>query len=155
MRLPERFCKSFLILIFCVVSFTVAAQDRCGTVEYIELLKSKNVLLENSNTFEKWLQEKRLSKERQARTQRTQATYQVPVVVHVIHNGEAIGFGTNISDEQIQSQINVLNKDYKRLNVDASSTPPEFQSFAGVFDVEFIHAKQDPEGLATSGITRV
>jgi hypothetical protein len=137
------------------VSFTLEAQDRCGTVEYIELLKSKNVLFENSNTFEKWLQEKRLSKDRQTKTQRTQATYQVPVVVHVIHNGEAVGSGANISDEQIQSQINVLNKDYKRLNADASSTPPEFQGFAGVFDVEFILAKQDPEGLATSGIVRV
>jgi len=137
------------------VSLTVAAQDRCGTVEYIELLKSRDALFENSNTFEKWIRERQSLKERQAKTQRTQATYQVPVVVHVIHNGEAIGSGTNISDEQIQSQINVLNRDYKRLNADASSTPPEFQALAGAFDVEFILAKQDPEGLATTGIVRV
>ena len=137
------------------MSFSVAAQDRCGTVEYIELLKSKNTLFENSNTFEKWIQEKQQSKTRQPKTQRTQATYQVPVVVHVIHNGEDIGSGTNISDAQIQSQINVLNKDYKRLNADAGSTPPEFVTVAGAFDIEFVLAKQDPEGLATNGIVRV
>src|SRR6185295_18176045 len=95
--------------------------------EYIELLKSKNVLFENSNTFEKWLQQKQASRSRQTKSQRTQATYQIPVVVHVIHNGEAVGSGTNISDAQILSQISVLNKDYKRLNADAGNTPPEFQ----------------------------
>ena len=133
----------------------MAAQDRCGTVEYIELLKSKNVLFENSDTFEKWIQQKQSSRKRETKTQRTQATYQVPVVVHVIHNGEAIGSGTNISDAQIQSQINVLNKDYKRLNADAANTPSEFLSVAGAFDIEFILAKQDPEGLATNGIVRI
>ena len=86
---------------------------------------------------------------------RTQATYQIPVVVHVIHNGEAIGSGTNIPDAQILSQISVLNKDYNRLNADAGNTPAEFQSVAGAFNVEFVLAKQDHEGLATNGIVRV
>ena len=77
------------------------------------------------------------------------------MVVHIIHNGEAVGSGVNISDAQVLSQISVLNKDYKRLNADASNTPAEFQSVAGLFDVEFVLAKQDPEGLATTGILRV
>lgn len=39
----------------------------------------------------------------------------IPVVVHVIHNNSSgiIG-GTNISDEQILSQIKVLNEDYRK-----------------------------------------
>jgi hypothetical protein len=154
-RLPERFCVCFLLLTFCAAPFTVKAQERCGAVEYTELLRSKNLLLENSYTFEKWLQQKQSLKQRQNKSQRTQAAYQIPVVVHVIHNGEAVGSGTNISDAQILSQISVLNKDYKRLNADAASTPPEFQPLAGLFDVEFVLAKQDPEGLATTGIQRV
>ena len=36
--------------------------------------------------------------------------YQIPVVVHVIHNGG----NENISDAQIQSQIDVLNEDYRK-----------------------------------------
>jgi hypothetical protein len=154
-RLALHFLKSFLLFFFCVGSLTAVAQDRCGTVEYTELLKSKNLLLENSTTFEKWLQQKQVSRDRQTKSQRTQATYQVPVVVHIIHNGETVGSGTNISDAQILSQISVLNKDYKRLNTDVGNTPPEFQLLAGAFDIEFVLAKQDPEGLATNGIVRV
>lgn len=155
MRLPERLSCWFLIFSLSVVSIAVVAQDRCGAVEYTQLLKARNQLFENSDTFEKWVQQKRALKQKQTSAQRTQATYQVPVVVHIIHNGEAIGSGTNISDAQIQSQINVLNKDYKRLNADASNTPAEFLPVAGAFDIEFVLAKQDPEGLATNGIVRV
>ena len=36
----------------------------------------------------------------------------IPVVVHVVYNGAS----QNISDSQIQSQINVLNEDFRRLN---------------------------------------
>ena len=39
----------------------------------------------------------------------------IPVVVHVIHNGTAIGTGANISDAQVMSQIQVLNEDYRRI----------------------------------------
>ncbi len=109
---------------------------------------------QNRLQFEQWL-ERRLRSTKQDRLQRQQSTYKIPVVVHVIHNGEPIGTGKNISDAQILSQIAVLNKDFTRLNTDASQTPPEFQSLAGSLDVEFVLAKQDPEGFATNGIVRV
>jgi hypothetical protein len=38
----------------------------------------------------------------------------IPVVVHVIHRGETYGVGLNIIDEQIFSQIEVLNEDFQR-----------------------------------------
>ena len=99
--------------------------------------------------------ERRLRAKKGRNMERQQAIYEIPVVVHVIHNGEAIGSDKNISDAQVLSQIAVLNKDYKRLNTDASNTPPEFQGVAGALDVEFVLAKQDPEGLSTTGIVRV
>jgi hypothetical protein len=52
--------------------------------------------------------------------------FRIPVVVHVVHNGEAIGSGSNISDAQIASQIKVLNNDFKRFNADTSKTPSNF-----------------------------
>jgi hypothetical protein len=51
----------------------------------------------------------------------------VPVVVHVLHTGQPVGTGRNISVAQIQSQIDVLNEDFLRLNADASNTPLGFQ----------------------------
>ena len=40
----------------------------------------------------------------------------IPVVVHILHRGEAIGTVRNLSEAQIQSQIDVLNEDFRRLN---------------------------------------
>src|SRR5690242_6117684 len=90
-RLTERFCVYLFMLTFCAASFRLNAQERCGFVEYTDLLRSRNLLFENSNTFEKWLQQKQSLKQRQNKAQRTQAAYQIPVVVHIIHNGEAVG----------------------------------------------------------------
>jgi PKD repeat protein len=39
----------------------------------------------------------------------------IPIIVHVVHNGEAVGTGTNISQAQVQSQIAVLNEDFRRM----------------------------------------
>ncbi|HKZ37037.1 MAG TPA: M43 family zinc metalloprotease, partial [Chryseolinea sp.] len=79
----------------------------------------------------------------------------IPVVVHVIHNGEAAGVGSNISEAQILSQIKVLNHDFKRLNGDTLKTPTEFLSLAGSLNIEFVLAKQSPGGISTNGIVRV
>ena len=142
---------SFLFLLAVVLPFVAQSQDRCGTVEYMKTLKGESLHPEKLQ-FEQWLEQRRRTSQQQ---QRQQTTYQIPVVVHVIHNGEAIGSGRNISDAQVLSQISVLNKDFQRLNTDASQTPAEFQSIAGSLDVEFVLARQDPEGLATTGIVRV
>ncbi len=144
---------AFLSVFLFLSSKNSFAQDRCGTVEYTQKLKSQNLVLENETTFENWIQ-KNKRKANTAGPLRTKATYQVPVVVHIIHKGEAVGVGTNISDAQILSQIAVLNKDYQRLNTDQTNTPAEFLSVAGIFDIEFVLAKRDPEGLPTTGIVR-
>lgn len=150
----------FLRCIFLLAaSFFYASaftQERCGTTQYESLLKELNPKKETTDTFEKWMLNKLgRSGKTPLSTQRTQATYSIPVVIHVIHNGEAVGTGINISDVQIASQIKVLNNDFNRLNADQSNTPTLFQSVASSFDVQFVLAKQDPNGLATNGIVRV
>lgn len=136
-----------------MLPFAVAAQERCGTVQYMKSLQGER-FQNDKITFEQWLEQK-MRNQRRAGAQRQQAVYQIPVVVHVIHNGEAVGTGTNISDAQIQSQIAVLNEDFQRLNADASNTPTEFLPVAGSMNIEFVLAKQDPERVASSGIVRV
>jgi len=74
----------------------------------------------------------------------------IPVVVHIVYNNNS----QNISDAQIQSQISVLNEDYRRTNTDASNTPTSFQTVAADCEIEFCLAQQDPNGVATNGITR-
>lgn len=139
----------FLMLLFSV---EINGQDRCGIVEVTKIRRDKKVLRESDRQFEDWLKVRKPSTG--ARTQST-GTYRIPVVVHIIHKGEAIGSTTNISDAQIASQIAVLNKDFNRLNTDASDTPEEFQLVAGSMDIEFILAEQTPQGFPTNGIIRV
>ncbi|MEA2583253.1 MAG: hypothetical protein QOF33_1338 [Thermomicrobiales bacterium] len=74
----------------------------------------------------------------------------IPVVVHVVWNTQA----QNISDAQIQSQIDVLNQDFRRTNADAAQVPGAWQGIAADSRVEFFLATTDPNGNPTNGITR-
>ncbi len=74
----------------------------------------------------------------------------IPVVVHVVYNTSE----QNISDEQIRSQIAVLNNDYRKKNADASHIPDAFKSRAADAGIEFKLATIDPVGMPTTGIIR-
>ena len=151
-----RYLLTFISVINSVHAF---AQQRCGTVEHENRLRERNPKRESIQQFEQWMDQK-ISRQKSTpfgaqQAQQTQSTYTIPVVVHIVHNGEAIGTGLNISDAQIQSQLVVLNNDFNRLNADQTNTPAVFQSVAGSFDIQFVLAKQDPNGIATNGIVRV
>ncbi|HFA47694.1 MAG TPA: HYR domain-containing protein [Bacteroidetes bacterium] len=78
----------------------------------------------------------------------------VAVVVHVIHSGEPVGQGSNISDERIEGQIDVLNEDYSSLNKKFYDTPAQWMGLAGTPNIQFLLATTDPDGNPTNGITR-
>ncbi|MFC5271826.1 M43 family zinc metalloprotease [Adhaeribacter terreus] len=82
--------------------------------------------------------------------QRTNAVVTIPVVVHVIYNTAS----QNISLGQIQSQIDVLNEDFRKLNADNSNTPALYAGLAADAQIQFVLAKQDPNGNPTNGVTR-
>jgi hypothetical protein len=128
------------------------AQDRCGTVEIMQGLRNKRSILESDDQFEQWLKKHKV---RSGNRINGAQQFRIPVVVHIIHRGEAVGVGTNIPYEQVVSQIKILNQDFNRLNNDVTNTPSEFQPVAGSLDIEFVLAKQSPEGEATTGIVRV
>lgn len=74
----------------------------------------------------------------------------IPVVVHVVWNTAA----QNVSDAQIQSQIDVLNADFRATNADAAGIPAAFAGLAADTRIEFALAVRDPNCNATTGITR-
>lgn len=76
----------------------------------------------------------------------------IPVVVHVVYN--STNPSENISDQQILSQINALNADYRKLNSDTNLIPSSFWPIASDSKIEFCLASRDPNGQATTGITR-
>ena len=81
----------------------------------------------------------------------TRAVVTIPVVVHVVYKTAA----ENVSDAQIQSQIAILNADFRKLNADVTKVPAAFQSLVADSEVEFCLAKTSPTGAATTGINRV
>ncbi|MEL7003518.1 MAG: choice-of-anchor J domain-containing protein, partial [Bacteroidota bacterium] len=138
-------------------SSITTAQIRCGTVEYQKLLEQHHPKMEKEDVFEHWLNHKLSVHKSESRANRREQAelIEIPVVVHIIHSGEAIGIGKNVSDAQIISQIEVLNEDFRRTNPDAANTPPIFLSDAADIEVEFTLAQRDPEGLPTNGINRI
>ena len=70
--------------------------------------------------------------------------YSIPVVVHVIHLGEPIGTGSNISDIQIQQSIAGLNNRFRNVN-----------GLVVDVELEFCLASKDPNGNSTNGINRI
>lgn len=74
----------------------------------------------------------------------------IPVVVHVVYNTAT----QNITDAQIQSQIDVLNEDFRALNTDISTVPADFSPVVADSRIEFQLAVRDPDCQPTTGITR-
>ena len=104
---------------------------------------------ENSDVFEKWLQNK---SDKAARKNDNDKIYKIAVVVHVLHLGSAIGEGNNLSKERIEAQIRILNEDFRR-----KEGTPGFNNHpdGGDARIEFVLAKTSPDGEATDGIVRI
>lgn len=68
----------------------------------------------------------------------------IPIVIHIIHTGEPVGVGNNISDNQIFSAIDTLNSRYSNLHGSSVDT-----------EIEFVLAKRDPNGNPSTGINRI
>lgn len=87
----------------------------------------------------------------------TQSVFNIPVVVHVIHSGQSIGSGANISQAQVVDQINILNKDFGGTNSDTTLIPAVFKPLLGKGKINFCLAVVNPSNvvLAEPGIDRI
>jgi len=126
---------------------------RCATTEYEEFLQKKNPKRMSNAQFEEWLTPLVTKYKVAKANSKTAATLiTIPVVVHVVHSGQTIGTAPNTTDDQIQSQITVLNQDFRKM----LSTPGYNTNPVGAdVEIEFVLAKQDPNGNPTNGIDRV
>lgn len=137
----------FIIICMILMSFSqVRAQERCGTSHRTQhRLQDPTVAqrVANIEAFtQRWIQENQNSSQRSVVT--------IPIVVHVLYTDAT----SNISDAQIQSQIAILNDDFRKTNADFSTTPSPFQAVAADIEIEFCLANVDPSGNPTNGITR-
>lgn len=74
----------------------------------------------------------------------------VPVVVHVVWNTAA----ENIPDATVHAMITQLDEDFNLMNTNAGSVRSVFAPSVADVGIRFCLAQVDPEGNATTGITR-
>ncbi|HKO79105.1 MAG TPA: zinc-dependent metalloprotease [Chitinophagaceae bacterium] len=149
--------RSFL-LCTCALLFLLNhlnAQPPCGfDKKHNDLLQSNPVFArqieQNDALIKKYIDAQRAKKPGDFQTL---ATVTIPVVVHVMHTGGAIGTIYNPSDAQIMGAIDYLNQVY------SGSYPGMTAPFGGgsVVDMEiqFALAQRTPTCGATDGIDRV
>ena len=148
MKKIRKMIKKIGTIVIACLTLSMNSQERCGTEEITEKMKELNLqyAIERekvNHQTEQWIEKN------QNYTPKTIIT--IPVVVHVVWKT----LTQNISDAQVQSQIDVLNNDYRRLNIDQINTPNIWQGIAADCEIEFCLASIDPNGQPTNGINRV
>lgn len=133
-----------MILLLCIAPFfsSNAQTPRCGFDDRIDAAIKRNP--EFLQTLD---QQNELVTQAMARHQRSYDSelITIPVVVHVLHTGQKIGGQANISDAQIHSAIDRLNKAFA--GSDGYSVPGS--------GIQFSLARRDPACNPTNGIIRI
>jgi PKD repeat protein len=125
----------------------VKAQERCGTMQLNpETAKSAAWQAHEAQSRRDYAQYLSAGASKVTGVERV-----IPCVVHLIQQSPMHA----ISDARVQSQIDVLNEDFLKLNADTASIPAEFQGVATNCNIRFCLAKIDPNGCPTTGINRV
>lgn len=151
---------SFLLCVLLSLSgaLTSFAQPRCGfdamhqdllakSPEYAKAVAAQDAAIRKvieDNLADPSLQQRRV-------VTGTDTVYEIPLVLHVIHTGGAIGSTYNPSDAQLLGMIAYLNQSYE-------ATWPAYASVAlggTKVPLRFVMAQRTPACAATSGIVRV
>jgi hypothetical protein len=144
--------RLFIILItffYSFPSFTQGVRRACATYDVLQ--EQKRLYPNIANNIE------HIERHTQAVQSKPQLKIRsgvitIPVIIHVVYR--SANPVENITDEQIMSQLDVLNKDYRHLNSDSKMAPSVFMPFSADCELEFKLAKRTPGGKSTTGIIR-
>lgn len=95
---------------------------------------------------------------KQAKSRGQLVSYEIPVIVHVIHKGTAVGTAANVAAAQIKSQIDALNDCMAGIAPGNSNLPTPFANVdANDIPIHFCLATKDASGntLTEPGIDRI
>jgi hypothetical protein len=140
----------FILAILYVIP--TLAQRKCGTEEAMQQLIASNPVLQKiRERKEVRLQEMTRSvKQSRALSKTIYPVVTIPVVVHIVLKNPQ-----QVTDEQVQSQIDALNRDYSASAPDVFGLPEAWQSRLGQANIQFCLAQRTPDNNPTNGIDRV
>ena len=149
------FLSSFVALTsILIINHTLSAQTiRCYTVQNDSILRANNPKMPSLQQYERWMDS---IKTQYPNNRIIGGVYIIPVIVHVIHSGEAIGVGKNLSQAVIQSQMDVMNEDFRKK---AGSLGWNTHPDGADTEIEFCLARRRPDGTAFAvgqeGVNRI
>ncbi|APX98990.1 GEVED domain-containing protein [Lacinutrix venerupis] len=137
---------SIMSFLFAFCAFAQVDRE-CATMKNLEYRKQNDPqLAQRMEDIETFTRQKLQQMDSNSQNKVVGDIITLPVVIHVLYRNAT----ENISVAQIQSQLDVLNEDFRRTNPDADNT----WSQAADTQIEFCLATVDPNGNATTGITR-
>jgi len=138
----------FILLLAALSNNIVNAQIECATVEVDRMRKAKYPEVGQIEDFEKIMASK-VKEYNEQKIFKNNALSTLPIVFHVVHNGEAIGMGDNLARRQIEAQLDQLNADFNYTG--------GVISISEDLEIRFCPAIRDPNGnlLSEPGINRI
>ena len=145
--------RFFIVISFLLHFLWVKAQEKpvvkkCATYESMQEFIKRNPNAETEKQFEDWMKTK-IAQKKESNTPQSNS-YTIPIIFHIVHDGEAVGVGRNLSAAKINSQLEQLNRDYANLS-------GSIYSVAANTEIQFCLAKIAPNGtvLTEPGIDRI
>ncbi|MFD0992235.1 GEVED domain-containing protein [Tenacibaculum geojense] len=135
-----------LLCLFLVVAVKAQERRNCHSMNNLEYRQSLDPSLQQRMAEIETFTQRKIAEMQNLQSRVDGEIITIPVVVHVIYSNSQ----ENISVAQIQSQLDVLNEDFRRTNSDANNK----WSQAADTQIEFQLATIDPNGNTTTGITR-
>lgn len=140
--------KKIILVLLAISSLNVFSQRTCATTEKMNELIANNpsLAIHHQETMD-YLQNPSTAQS----NKNANVVVTIPVVFHVLYKTSI----QNISDAQIDSQLAILNNDFRKLNSDFSTVvPAAFQSLGADTEILFCKATRTPAGVASTGIQR-
>ncbi len=137
-RIPSALSVVLAFATLCSLPTVSGQGGRCSAEDHLAVqLEADTVFARSYFAFETAMEARRSA------GFRTGEQYTLPVVVHILHDGDGVGEGANISEDQVMSAISALNADFDG-------------SMGGTnINIQFELASRDPEGHPTNGIVRL
>lgn len=151
MKKKLRLLGTGICLTFCTLSH---AQQDPDTKEFYGTCGTKAPSVESEQAFQKLITEYK-----QAKARGVFATYEIPIVVHILHKqGLAVGSTANIAAAQVKAQLDALNDCMAGIAPGNSKLPTPFANVdANDIPIHFCLATKGPDGktLPEAGINRI
>ncbi len=144
----KRAVITLILWLFIIVSPLLLNAQPCASNLYLQQrLQAQPQLIEQRQALEaftqRWIAEN-------ANQVSTRAILTIPVVVHIVWKEVS----ENVPEEQIQAQLDIINRDFRAKNLEINAIPAVFKTAVADVEIEFCLAKRTPNGQVTSGITR-